>query len=93
MNNLSNVKLSKKKVLEELQARLLLFQHKMTQQEILDKIVEYTQKHFDDFLQEQFPERRLTPEKVASIKKLAYSGEIDFPNLSDDEVLYGENAP
>ncbi|HME52214.1 MAG TPA: hypothetical protein VKM55_08345 [Candidatus Lokiarchaeia archaeon] len=84
--------MTKKRILEELQARLLLFQQRMTQQELLDKIVEYTQHHFDDFLQEQFPEKKLTAEKVQRIKSSVYTGEIDFPDLSDDELLYGENS-
>ncbi len=93
MNNLSNVKLSKKSLLEELQARLTLFHHKLTQQEILDKIVEYTHDHFDDFLQEEFSEKKLTAEKVKQIKKSVYKGEIEYPFQTNDEILYGDKEP
>jgi hypothetical protein len=91
MNNLANVKLSKKNLLEELQAKLTLLHHKLTQQEILDKIIEYTHEHFDDFLQEEFTDKKLTVEKVRLIKKSVYKGEIDFPSISNDELLYGDN--
>jgi iron-sulfur cluster repair protein YtfE (RIC family) len=93
MNVLANVKITKKRALEELQARLLLFQQKMTQQELLDRIIEYTHQHFDDFLKEQFPDRTLTTDKCARIKKMVYTGEIRFPDKSNDELLYGEEHP
>jgi hypothetical protein len=91
MSNLSNVKLSKKEILEEIQARLVLLHQKLTQQELLDKCVEYAKYHFDDFVNEQIITPKLTKEKVRRIKQAIYKGEINLPAISNDELIYGDN--
>jgi len=89
MGLLANVKLSKKDMLEELQANLRLLHKKLTQQELLDKCVEFTQQNFDRFVNEHFPDLILTEEKIALIKKNIYHGEVNNQDKTHDELLYG----
>jgi len=90
MTSISNVKLSKKCILEELQAKLLLMHQRLTQQELLDKIIEYAQQHFNDFVREQIIPMRLTKEKIRRIKNAIYTGDIAQPSISNDDLIYGE---
>ena len=54
MVEISNVKLSKKSIIEEMQAKLVLLHKKMSQQELLDKILEFTKDHFEKVLKMSF---------------------------------------
>ena len=83
------MKLSKNDMLGELQAKLRLLHKKLTQQELLDKCVEFTQQNFDRFVNEHFLDVALTEEKIATIKKNIYHGEINYPDKTHDELLYG----
>ena len=89
MGTLANVKLSKKDMLEEIQAKLRLLHKKLSQQELLDKCVEFTQQNFDRFVNDNFADMTLTEEKMALIKKNIYHGEINQPEKTHDELLYG----
>jgi hypothetical protein len=91
MSNISNVKFSKKEKLEEIQAKLVLLHQKLTQQEILDKCVDFADSHFDNFVQDQIITPKLTKDKLQRIKRAVYKGDISHPNLSNDDLIYGEN--
>ena len=92
MSNLANVKLSKKDILDEIQAKLVLMHQKLTQQDILDKCIEFTDRHFNEFVQEQIITPKMTKEKLERIKRSVYKGEILHPERSNDELLYGEET-
>jgi uncharacterized protein YggL (DUF469 family) len=91
MNHIANVKLSKKKMLDEIQAKLVLLHQNLTQQDILDKSIEFIDRHFDHFVQEEIIIPKLTQEKCDRIKKSVYTGDILYPALSNDDLLYGED--
>jgi len=93
MTQLANVKLSKKKMLDEIQAKLVLLHQNLTQQDILDKSIEFIDRHFDTFVHEQIITPKLTQDKLDRIKKSIYTGELLFPALSNDDLLYGEGSP
>ena len=78
-------------MLDEIQAKLVLLHQNLTQQDILDKSIEYIDRHFDNFVQEEIIIPKLTQEKCDRIKKSVYLGEILDPSLSNDELLYGED--
>jgi len=90
MGNLANVKLTKKAMLDELQAKLVLLHQKLTQQDILDKCIEFSSVHFDSFVQEQVIPPQLTEEKLRRIQQAIFTGEIRYPTLDNDDVLYRE---
>ncbi|MHA1266378.1 MAG: hypothetical protein ACTSRS_14185 [Candidatus Helarchaeota archaeon] len=87
---MANVKLNKKKLLEKLQAQLTLLQgKKISQQELLDKCIEFSEEHVEEFINEKLSVPLLTPEKIERI----LSNPIDCPiyckDKSDDELIYG----
>jgi len=84
-----NVKLKNKQLLEKLQVRLeLLMGKKASQQEILDKCVEFSEKHLEEFIREKIEPPKLTPEKIDLIISNIYDGPIYFQDKSDDDLLY-----
>ncbi|MHA1278135.1 MAG: hypothetical protein ACTSQI_22540 [Candidatus Helarchaeota archaeon] len=86
---MANVKLNNKKLLEKLQAQLTLIQgKKMSQQELLDKCIEFSEEHFDDFINEKLSLSLLTPEKMERILSNPIDVPIYFKNKSDDELIY-----
>ncbi len=86
---MANVKLSEKQVLEQIQAKIILVKgKKVSQQEILDKCILYSNKHFDRFLQEEFDSPGLTPEKITQILASTFQSGYAFPDKSDDELIY-----
>lgn len=86
---MANVKLKNKELLEQLQARLVLLKgKKISQQEILDKCVEFSEKHLEEFIQEKIEPPKLTPEKIKLILSNVYDGPIYFQDKSDDELIY-----
>ena len=91
MNHIANVKLSKKEMLDEIQAKLVLLHQRLTQQDILDKSIEFVDRHFDNFVQEQVIAPKLTKDKLDRIKNSIYFGEILYPSFSNDDLLYGED--
>ena len=86
---MANVKLSEKQVLEQIQAKIILVKgKKVSQQEILDKCILYSNKHFDRFLQEEFNSPELTQEKITQILASTFQSGYAFPDKSDDELIY-----
>jgi len=86
---MANVKLSKKKLLEKLQAQLtLLLGQKISQQELLDKCIEFSEQHIEEFLNEKLAPPQLTSEKIDRILSNAIDCPIYFKEKSDDELLY-----
>jgi hypothetical protein len=87
---MANVKLKNKELLEKLQARLVLLKgKKVSQQEILDKCVEFSENHLEEFIREKIEPPNLTPEKIKLIISNVYDGPVYFQDKSDDELLYG----
>ena len=87
---MANVKLNNKKLLEKLQAQLTLIQgKKISQQELLDKCIEFSEEHIKEFVNEKISPPLLTPEKVKRILSNAIDCPIYFKGKSDDELIYG----
>ena len=87
---MANVKLSKKQLLEELQARLVLLRKKkISQQELLDKCIQFSVNHLHFFFKDQFAASQLTEEKLQKILADTVDSEYFFPEKSDDELMYG----
>jgi hypothetical protein len=88
--SMANVKLSEKSLLERFQARIVLAKgHKVSQQELLDKCVQFSSKNFQLFLAEEFDLPVMTKEKMEKILANAISSGYAHPEKSDDELLYG----
>jgi hypothetical protein len=86
---MANVKLSEKQVLEQIQAKIVLLKgKKISQQEILDKCILYSDKHFEAFIREEFDSPKLTKEKINQIISTAFNSGYHFPEKSDDELIY-----
>jgi hypothetical protein len=87
---MASVKLNKKDLLDQLQAKLVLFKNKkLSQQEILDRCIEFTTRHLEEFIAEQVAPLALTPEKIDQILSHALTCELFFQDKSDDELIYG----
>lgn len=88
---MANVKLTKKKLLEKLQAKVTLLKGtKISQQEILDKCIEFSDEHLEDFVNEKVIQKTLTPEKMDLILANPIDCSLEFLDKSDDELLYGK---
>ncbi|TFF89132.1 MAG: hypothetical protein EU549_01665 [Promethearchaeota archaeon] len=86
---MANVKLKNKKLLEQLQAKLVLIKgRKISQQEILDKCIEFSDSHLDDFINEKIMPSELTEEKIKSILSNAIDCPVYYQEKTDDEVIY-----
>ncbi len=89
---MANVKLNNKSLLERLQAEVTLkLGKKISQQEILDKSIEFAYNRLREFVSDSInvDHPKLTREIVERIKKDAIDAPIAHPELSDDELLYG----
>ena len=87
---MSSVKLNKKRLLEKLQAEITLrLGKKISQQEILDKGIEYVYNHLDEFILENLDSPKITDELIERVIKNSYDGELAYPDKSDDELIYG----
>ena len=87
---MANVKLSEKKLLEQLQAKITLLNgKKVSQQELLDKCIKFSDRNFEKFTQDEFYEPRLTPEKIKLILEDTVDTGYNHPEKSDDELIYG----
>ena len=87
---MSSVKLNKKRLLEKLQAEITLrLGKKISQQEILDKGIEYVYNHLDEFILENLDSTKITDELIERVIKNSYDGELAYPDKSDDELIYG----
>ena len=87
---MANVKMNNKKRLDKLQAELTLrLGKKVTQQEILDRSIDFTYKWLDKFIYEEISQPILTREIISSIKKNSIDAPLAHPDKSDDELMYG----
>jgi lipoate-protein ligase A len=87
---MSSVKLNKKSLLEKLQAEITLrLGTKISQQEILDKTLEFVYNRLDEFILENIDSPKLTDEIIERLKKNAIDAPLEHPEKSDDELIYG----
>ncbi|MHA1461019.1 MAG: hypothetical protein ACTSO8_06015 [Promethearchaeota archaeon] len=87
---MASVKMNKKALLEKLQAEITLkVGKKMSQQDILDKSVEFAYNNFENFISANNETPRLTKEIIERIKKNVYKGPLFDLDKSDDEIIYG----
>jgi len=87
---MSGVKMNKKNLLEKLQAEITLrLGKKISQQEILDKSIEYVYNHLDNFILESLDSPKITDELIERIINNTCDGELAYPDKSDDELIYG----
>jgi hypothetical protein len=87
---MANVKLSEKRLLEQLQAKLTLKKgKKISQQEILDKCIQFSSQNFEKFIQESFDTPKLNPDLLLEILNHTVSTGFHHSKKSDDELLYG----
>ena len=86
---MANVKMNNKSLLEKLQAEITLkIGKKMSQQDILDKSIEYVYNNLENFISTKVEAPRLTKEIIERIKKNAYKGKLYHLDKSDDELIY-----
>jgi hypothetical protein len=86
---MANVKMNNKNLLEKLQAEIILkLGKKISQQEILDRSVDFVYKKLDSFIQEEISHPELTKEKIEKIKRNAINVQLSHPEKSDDELIY-----
>ena len=86
---MANVKLNNKSLLEKLQAEITLkLGKKMSQQELLDKSIEFTYNRLDEFFIENIDKPALTNDFIESLKKSASDALLYDSDKSDDELIY-----
>ena len=86
---MANVKLNNKSLLEKLQAEITLkLGKKMSQQELLDKSIEFTYNRLDEFFIENIDKPTLTKEFIESLKESASDAPLYHLDKSDDELIY-----
>lgn len=86
---MANVKMKNKIILEKLQAKITLkLGKKVTQQEILDRSVDFVYKRLDSFIEEQLDHPKLTKNIIEKIKKNTINEPLAHPEKSDDELIY-----
>ena len=84
------MKMNNKSLLEKLQAEITLkIGKKMSQQDILDKSIEFTYKHIDDFIKENIKHPPITDKLIQRLKDTAIDTPLAYQDKSDDELLYG----
>lgn len=82
--------MNNKKLLDKLQAELTLrLGKKVTQQEILDRSIDFTYKWLDKFIYEEISQPILTKEIISNIRKNGIDAPLAHPDKSDDELIYG----
>ena len=82
--------MNNKILLEKLQAEITLkIGKKMSQQDILDKSIEFTYKRIDEFIKENIKHPPITDKLISKLKDAAIDAPIAHPDISDDEILYG----
>ncbi|HEC37379.1 MAG TPA: hypothetical protein ENI29_04025 [bacterium] len=87
---MANVKLNNKSLLEKLQAEITLkLGKKMSQQDVLDKSIEFVYERLDEFIAENIDHPRITKELIERIRENRYNGPLEHPDISDDELIYG----
>lgn len=88
------IKISNKKVIDDLQAKLTLrLGRKVTQQETLDLCLLYATRNFEDILALAESTPSLSPEKAQKIiekfqkfKNTPYDKKAKFPRAEDEEI-------
>jgi hypothetical protein len=94
MRNMAVIKISDKKLIDDLQAKLILrLGRKISQQETLDLCLKNALKNFDELIALASNEPTLTPENAEEIIALfeeddgtPYDLSADFPNRDDQEI-------
>ncbi len=87
---MANVKLNRKSLLDKFQAEILIDRgEKLTQQELLDKCIEFSHEHFDQFISTKISYPKLTDEKVKRILENTVDCPLYDLDKSDDELVYG----
>lgn len=87
---MANVKLNNKSLLEKLQAEITLkLGKKMSQQDVLDKSIEFVYERLDEFISEHIDHPLITDELIKRIKESAIDIPVEHPEKSDDELIYG----
>jgi len=87
---MANVKLNNKSLLEKLQAEITLkLGKKISQQDVLDKSIEFVYKRLDEFILEHVDHPPITDELIKRIKETAIDVPLEHPEKSDDEIIYG----
>lgn len=87
---MANVKMNNKSLLEKLQAKITLrIGRKISQQDILDKSIEFTYKRIDEFIEENIKYPPITEDLINRLKKTAINEPLAHPDKSDDELIYG----
>ena len=86
---MANVKLNNKSLLEKLQAEITLkLGKKMSQQELLDKSIEFTYNRLDEFFIETIDKPTLTKEFIERLRESASDAPLYHSDKSDDELIY-----
>ncbi len=87
---MANVKMNNKSLLEKLQAEITLkIGRKMSQQDLLDKSIEFTYNRLEDFIKENINHPPITDELINRLKNSAIDAPLAYQDKSDDELLYG----
>lgn len=86
---MSIVKIKNKKLLEEIQAKLTLkLGKKYSQQEILDKSLEYLGENLERFIEDYFPFIEISPEHLREIELSA--SDLEYETTGDEDLdIYG----
>lgn len=86
---MANVKLNNKSLLEKLQAEITLkLGKKMSQQEVLDKSIEFVYNRIDEFFIESIEKPEVTKEFIEKFKKSASDVPLYHLDKSEDELIY-----
>ncbi len=87
---MANVKLTEKKLLEKIQAKLVLLRgKKISQQEILDRCIIFSNHNFEQFISEEFDSPKITKDLIEKVVSNTFKSGYHFPEKSDDELIYG----
>ncbi len=86
---MANVKLNNKNLLEKLQAEITLkLGKKMSQQEVLDKSIEFVYNRIDEFFIESIDKPEVTKKFIEKLKKSATDAPLYHLDKSEDELIY-----
>jgi hypothetical protein len=61
---------------------------KMSQQDLLDKSIEFSYNKLDEFISESFTHPPITEELIKRLKENAINTPLAYPKKSDEELLY-----
>lgn len=87
---MANVKLNNKILLEKLQAEITLkLGKKISQQDLLDKSIEFVYKRIDEFVSEHIAHPLITDKLIKRIKENAIDTPLEHLEKTDDELIYG----